>query len=79
MAPFMVFGTKIRKVLHLPGVHIKAEKEICISCKQCNKNCPMGLDVCKMVFEKGQCDSSECIQCGVCVDSCPKKVLHYSL
>ncbi|MDD5936991.1 MAG: 4Fe-4S dicluster domain-containing protein [Clostridiales bacterium] len=78
MAPFMVLGTKVRKPLHLPGLHIKAEKEQCISCKACNKKCPMSLDVCAMVKD-GQEFGSECIQCGECVDACPKKVLKYSM
>jgi len=78
VAPFMVIGTAIRRVLHLPGLHIKADTGKCISCKQCNKHCPMSLDVSSMV-QKGSVDSYECIQCGECVDSCPKKVLKYSL
>ena len=78
MAPFMIIGTKIRRILHLPGLHIKADSGKCISCKQCNKHCPMSLDVCSMV-QKGICDSSECIQCGKCVDSCPKNALEYSI
>lgn len=76
ISPFMVIGTKIRKILHLPGLHIASDKEKCISCKKCNQNCPMGIDVVESV--KGDCDfGSECIQCGACVDNCPKKVLSY--
>ena len=78
MAPFMVIGTKIGQFLHVPQLHIRVEKEKCISCKNCNKNCPMSLDVAEMV-KKGQIRSAECIQCGACVDSCPRKVLSYSM
>lgn len=78
MAPFMVIGAKIGKALHLPSVHITAEPSKCISCKKCNKNCPMSLDVMGMV-EKGKCDNTECIQCGACVDVCPKEALKYSM
>ncbi len=39
---------------------------------------PMSLDVAEMV-KKGQIRSAECIQCGACVDSCPRKVLSYSM
>ncbi|MFA9466741.1 MAG: 4Fe-4S binding protein [Velocimicrobium sp.] len=42
MAPFMIIGSKIGRMLHIPQIHIKA-------------------------------DSSTCI------DSCPKKILHYSI
>ena len=76
MAPFMVIGTKIRQLLHLPGLHIHSEKEQCISCQKCSKACPMGIHVAEAVTsEKGF--GAECIQCGVCVDSCPKKALAY--
>ena len=76
MAPFMVIGTKIRHLLHLPGIHIVSEKEKCISCKKCNQKCPMALNVAE--FVKDQRDfGAECIQCGACVDHCPKKALSY--
>jgi polyferredoxin len=77
MAPFMVLGSKISRILHLPQLHLKAEKEKCISCKICNRNCPMSLDVESFVQKEKPC-SSECILCGACVDSCPKKVLQYT-
>lgn len=78
MAPFMVIGTKVGNLLHIPQLHIKAEQDKCISCKQCNRKCPMSLDVEKMV-SKGECSNAECILCGECVDICPKKVLRYSM
>jgi polyferredoxin len=78
MAPFMVLGTKIRKLLHLPGLHITAESPKCISCNQCNKACPMSIDVMKTI-PSGKIDQAECIQCGACVDICPKKVLAYKM
>lgn len=77
MAPFMVLGTKIGHLLHLPQLHLKAEKDKCVSCKICNKNCPMSLNVEAMV-QKEKLVTSECILCGACIDSCPKKVLKYA-
>jgi len=75
MAPFMVIGIKIRRFLHLPGLHITVKHEnTCVSCGKCNKICPMGICVSEMVSE-GQVKSVECIQCGACVDSCPKKCI----
>lgn len=99
MAPFMVIGSTIGRLLHLPQLHVEADSERCISCGQCSKACPMGLDVKNMVLKSGNSghsermqsgspkdgcsrpgnslETSECIQCGACIDACPKKVLKY--
>ena len=78
MAPFMVIGSSIGRFLHLPQLHIEAEKDDCIACGRCSKVCPMGLDVKKMTANGLNSRCTECIQCGACVDECPKKVLKYS-
>ena len=77
MAPFMVIGSSIGKLLHFPQLHIEVEKNKCISCGKCNRACSMGLDVKKMVSDGTIAKCTECIQCGACVDECPKKVLSY--
>ncbi len=79
MAPFMVIGSTVGRWLHLPQLHIEADKAGCISCGKCSKVCPMGLDVKKMVSEGKNSKCTECIQCGACVDECPKKALSYKL
>jgi len=79
MAPFMVIGSKIGQFLHLPQLHMEADKSKCISCKKCSKACPMGLNVDEMVQSNTNSRCSECIQCGACVDECPKGAIHYSL
>ena len=79
MAPFMVLGTKLRRLLHLPGIHIKSkEKDKCISCGKCNKVCPMGINVVNEI-RKNVVNNLECIQCGACIDNCPKNVLSYGM
>ncbi|MDO5154716.1 MAG: 4Fe-4S binding protein [Eubacteriales bacterium] len=78
MAPFMVIGTKLREQLHLPGIHVQGKKESCIGCKKCNQVCPMGIDVVACVENRQQVDT-ECIQCGACVDHCPKKALCFGM
>ena len=77
MAPFMVIGSSLGRILHLPQIHIEADKDACVKCGQCNGACPMGLNVRSMVSEGTNAKCSECIQCGACVDVCPKKALKY--
>lgn len=79
MAPFMMLGEKVGQLLHLPQLHITAKEGACVSCKNCNKACNMGIDVQKRVQEKGEIKCLDCIQCGACVDNCPNKVLSYSM
>ena len=79
MAPFMVIGSTIGRRLHLPQVHIEADREHCISCGKCNQACPMGLDVRQMTASGTHGVCTECIQCGACVEECPKKVLKYMM
>lgn len=76
MAPFMVIGTKISNLIRLPALRLKADKDKCVKCKTCTKNCPMSLEVMDMV-QSGSMKNSECILCGTCVDVCPKDVIRY--
>jgi len=78
MAPFMVTGIKIRRALRLPGVFVSHSSENCNSCKRCSMVCPMSLDM-EEITTNGAVTNSECIQCGNCIDNCPKKSLSYSL
>ena len=77
MAPFMVIGSSIGRLLHLPQLHIEADKDKCVSCGKCSRVCPMGLDVKELVKDGRIAKCTECIQCGACVDECPKSVLKY--
>jgi len=78
MAPFMIIGEKCADFLHIPRFRLKAENQNCISCGRCNKQCPMSLDVTKMV-KTNQMDSNECISCLECVDICPKQVIKFGI
>ncbi len=78
MAPFMVFGRKISNFLKIPSLRLnRNDKNECTHCKICTKNCPMDIDVEKMVQEN-DLEHSECILCGNCIDTCPKNVIEYS-
>lgn len=75
MAPFMVLGTRLKNLLHLPGLRLKAEPDACIQCGKCTAGCPMSLPVAQMV-KAGQMQNDECILCGNCADVCPKSAVH---
>jgi len=77
MAPFMIAGSRIRRAVKLPGLHVAAGKG-CISCGKCSRTCPMGIDVQSSVI-RGRIESDDCILCGTCVDNCPKHALRYGM
>ena len=54
----------------------KPSGNACISCKVCNINCPMDVDVMRYISAGKKVSSSECISCGICVDVCPQKAIH---
>ena len=81
MAPFMIFGYKLGRVLHLPQLKIKTQKDNCIECGKCSKVCKMSIDVKSFVlsYKTNDIRTAECILCGECVSSCPKNVLSYKI
>lgn len=74
MAPFMVIGEKVADLLHIPRFRLVADSNVCINCRQCDKQCLMGLKVSEMV-KANNMDSTECITCLECVDACPRKAI----
>lgn len=77
MAPFVVIGSKIKNTLKLPSLNLVAASSSCKQCKTCDKNCPMSLEVSKMV-QSGSMENTECILCGTCVDNCPNGAVRFS-
>ena len=78
MAPFMIFGYKFGRFLHLPQLKIKAEASKCTGCGNCRKVCPMSVDI-KSCVPNGEIRTAECILCGECVGVCKNDVLSYKI
>lgn len=57
---------------------IKADREKCISCGKCTKECDMGIPVQHFGETKGEMNVPDCVGCGRCVTNCPKGVLRFS-
>ncbi len=76
MAPFMVIGNRLGRLLHLPALQLRAQPDACVGCQLCNRKCSMGLDVMKMV-QQGNIRNDECILCGECVDVCNKDAIRF--
>ena len=53
-------------------VQVHWEKESCVSCMACQRECPVGL------APEEISRSPECIRCGRCIGVCPGKCLHFS-
>ena len=76
ISPFMIIGRKLSNWLRIPSLRLKTENEKCISCKRCDRSCPMSINVQELV-KKGDMETSHCILCGNCIDACPKNVIQY--
>lgn len=77
MAPFMIAGTKVQRLMRLPALHLRPSPENCADCRVCTSGCPMSLDVTGMV-KRGDMTNSECILCGNCVDTCKTRAISYA-
>lgn len=55
-------------------MRINTDKTKCISCKKCEKICPMDVEVSN--DSRKRKNATECILCLKCIDECPKNALH---
>lgn len=57
---------------------IKGNIDKCTSCKICEKNCLMDINITEFIQKKKRVTSSECIICYTCINSCPTGALSNS-
>lgn len=67
----------IGTILNIAGEdnhYIAIDKDLCVSCKLCEKICPLNLNIIKHK-EQGIITDKDCIKCRECESHCPKKAL----
>jgi ferredoxin-type protein NapH len=74
MAPFMITGRALGRLVRLPALHMRSDSAKCTACGTCTRVCPMSLEVQPMVA-RGSIHSAECINCGACADNCPNRAI----
>lgn len=72
ICPITVF---LKPASYFSFLRVKCDKEKCISCNKCKKNCPMNVDMTNNSRKRK--NGTECILCMKCMDECPKKALHF--
>lgn len=70
ICPITVF---LKPMTYFSMLRVKFNKEKCIDCKKCIKNCPM--NVVMTDNSRKRKNGTECILCGKCVKECPTKAL----
>lgn len=71
ICPITVF---LKPMSYFSVMRIKCDKDKCISCHKCIKNCPMNVDM--LDNSRKRTNGTECILCMKCTANCPKKALH---
>lgn len=57
---------------------IEIEKDGCIECGLCEKNCPMNIKLLSYMKNDQRILSTECIACQQCVNICPENIIKYT-
>ena len=56
---------------------IEADRERCIYCNLCEKECDLGIPIRSLIRTKGEIKVADCVGCGRCIQVCPKGALHF--
>ena len=70
ICPVTVF---LKPASYFSVMRIKCDKDKCISCGKCKRNCPMTVDM--LDNSRKRKNGTECILCLKCANECPKKAL----
>lgn len=70
ICPITVF---LKPMSYYSLFRVKCDKDKCVSCGKCKKNCPMNVDVTNNSRRRE--NGTECILCMECVKNCPKNAL----
>ena len=70
ICPVTVF---LKPASYFSVMRIKCDKDKCISCGRCKRNCPMNVDM--LDNSRKRKNGTECILCLKCANECPKKAL----
>ncbi|WP_179034958.1 4Fe-4S dicluster domain-containing protein [Paenibacillus sp. URB8-2] len=69
MSILNTIGTRVGRILGLPGLRLRADAAKCESCGSCTRACSMSLKVTEMVKNETM-DHPDCILCGECASVC---------
>lgn len=70
ICPVAVF---LKPMSYFSIIRVKVDFGKCVKCGLCEKNCPMDVEVSRNLRKRK--NSTECILCMKCIDSCPRKAL----
>ncbi len=71
ICPITIF---LKPTSYFSILRVKCDKDKCISCGQCQRICPMNVDMTNNSRKRK--NGTECILCLECINKCPKKALH---
>lgn len=71
-------GTVISLLGRIAGQQIVTNNTTCLQCNQCNRVCPMSIDIETSAQNGEPVTAVRCVGCGHCVDACPSRNLSYT-